>query len=44
MVKIPNNLNSIILGIILSDGHLRKNNLGNTHLVFKQSINRFELT
>jgi LAGLIDADG DNA endonuclease family len=44
MVKIPNNLNSIILGIILSDGHLRKNKLGNTYLSFKQTIKRFELT
>jgi hypothetical protein len=44
MVKIPNNLNSIILGIILSDGHLRKKNSGYTYLSFKQTIKRFELT
>ena len=42
MVEIPNNLNSLILGIILSDGHLFKNNLNNTLFSFKQSIKNFD--
>jgi hypothetical protein len=42
IVNIPTNLNSIILGIILSDGHLFNNKANNTLLSFKQTINRFE--
>jgi len=44
MVKIPRNLNSVILGLLLSDGHLFKNNLGNTLFSFKQTIKRFDFT
>ena len=44
MVKLPTNLNSVILGILLSDGHLFKNNLGNTLFSFKQTIKRFDFT
>lgn len=40
MVKIPSNLNSIILGLVLSDAWLFKNNAGNTLLAFKQSIDK----
>lgn len=42
MVQIPNNLESIIVGILLSDGHLKKNKIGNTLFSFKESIKRFE--
>jgi hypothetical protein len=42
MVQIPKNLDSLILGIILSDGHLFKNKAGNTLLSFKQTIKRFD--
>jgi LAGLIDADG DNA endonuclease family/Proton-conducting membrane transporter len=42
IINIPINLNSIILGIILSDGHLFKNKNNNTLLAFKQTINRFD--
>ena len=42
MVQIPNNLNSIITGILLSDGHLFKNKAGNTLFSFKQTIKRFD--
>lgn len=44
MVNIPTNLKSVILGILLSDGHLFKNKLGNTLFSFKQSIKRFDFT
>ena len=44
MVKIPRNLNSVILGLLLSDAHLFKNNLGNTLFSFKQTIKRFDFT
>jgi NADH-ubiquinone oxidoreductase chain 4 len=40
MVKIPSNLDSIILGILISDGWLYINKAGNTLLGFKQSINK----
>lgn len=40
MVKIPSNLNSIILGLVLSDAWLFKNKAGNTFLAFKQSIDK----
>ena len=42
IVNIPSNLNSIILGILLSDGHLFKNKAGNTLFSFKQTIKRFD--
>ena len=42
IVNIPTNLNSIILGIILSDGHLFKNKANNTLFSFKQTIDRFD--
>ena len=42
IINIPINLNSIILGIILSDGYLFKNKANNTLLSFKQTINRFD--
>jgi NADH-ubiquinone oxidoreductase chain 4 len=38
MIKIPTNLQSVILGILLSDGHLYINKAGNTLLSFKQSM------
>lgn len=41
IINIPINLNSIILGIILSDGHLFKNKANNTLFTLKQTINRF---
>jgi hypothetical protein len=42
MVQIPSNLESIILGILLSDGHLWINKAGNTLLSFKQSLGHIE--
>ena len=42
ILNIPINLNSILLGIILSDGHLFKNKANNTLISFKQSIDRFD--
>jgi inorganic pyrophosphatase/exopolyphosphatase len=42
IINIPINLNSIILGIILSDGHLFKNKANNTLFSFKQTIDRFD--
>jgi hypothetical protein len=42
MVNIPSHLNSIILGILLSDGHLFINKNGNTLLTLKQTIKNFE--
>jgi len=42
IINIPINLNSIILGIILSDGHLFKNKANNTLLSFKQTIDRLD--
>lgn len=42
MVDIPWHLNSIIVGILLSDGHLFINKSGNTLLTLKQSIKNFE--
>ena len=42
ILNIPINLNSIILGIILSDGHLFKNKANNTLLSFKQTIDRLD--
>jgi hypothetical protein len=43
MVKIPFHLDSMILGILLSDGHLFISKSGNTLLSFKQTIKRFDL-
>jgi hypothetical protein len=42
IINIPINLNSIILGIILSDGYLFKNKANITLLSFKQTIDRFD--
>ena len=42
MVQIPSDLQSIILGILLSDGHLWINKAGNTLLSFKQSLGHIE--
>ena len=42
MVNIPFHLDSIIVGILLSDGHLFINKSGNTLLTFKQTIKKFE--
>jgi len=42
MVKIPSNLNSFLIGIIISDGFLKKTNSGNIILIFKQSIKNFD--
>lgn len=42
MVQIPYNLDSLLLGVIISDGHLRINKAGNTLLSFKQSLHNFE--
>jgi hypothetical protein len=42
IVKIPNNLNSFLTGIIISDGFLKKTNSGNIILIFKQSIKNFD--
>lgn len=43
MVKIPIQLESVILGLMLSDGHLFINKSGNTLLKLKLSIKSFEL-
>jgi heme/copper-type cytochrome/quinol oxidase subunit 1 len=42
MVQIPFNLQSLIIGLILSDGWLQINKTGNTRLAFKQSIEKSE--
>lgn len=44
MVQIPTSLNSIIVGILLSDGWAYKprQNINNSYLSFKQSLNKFE--
>jgi hypothetical protein len=42
MVIIPFHLDSIIVGILLSDGHLFINKSGNTLLTLKQKIKNFE--
>jgi len=42
MVNIPFHLDSIIVGILLSDGHLFINKSGNTLLTLKQKIKNFE--
>ena len=42
MENIPFHLNSIIVGILLSDGHLFINKSGNTLLTLKQTIKNFE--
>lgn len=42
MVKIPLHLNSLIVGILISDGWLQINKTGNARLGFKQSIDKFE--
>ena len=42
MVKIPFNLEAILLGVLLSDGWLFINKAGNTLLAFKQTINKLE--
>ena len=42
IINIPINLNSIILGIILSDGHLFKNKANNTLFSIKHTIYRID--
>jgi hypothetical protein len=42
MVRIPPNMYSILVGLIISDGWLEINKSGNTRFVFKQSIDKFE--
>jgi hypothetical protein len=42
MVQIPSNLNSLLIGLILSDGFLVKKESNNVLFVFKQSLKRFE--
>lgn len=42
MVNIPYNLQSLIIGILISDGWLQINKAGNTRLSFKQSLDKFE--
>jgi heme/copper-type cytochrome/quinol oxidase subunit 1 len=42
MVKIPFHLQSLIVGVLISDGWLQINKQGNTRLSLKQSINKFE--
>jgi heme/copper-type cytochrome/quinol oxidase subunit 1 len=42
MVKIPLHLQSIIVGILISDAWLQINKAGNTRLAFKQSIEKSE--
>ena len=42
MVNIPFDLQSLILGILLSDAWLQINKAGNTRLAFKQSLNKLE--
>jgi len=42
MVKIPFNLEAILLGVLLSDGWLFINKAGNILLAFKQTINKLE--
>jgi len=40
MVKIPSHLQSILVGILISDAWLQNNKAGNTRLAFKQSIDK----
>lgn len=42
MVKIPSHLQSLLVGIILSDAWLQINKAGNTRLAFKQSMDKLE--
>ena len=42
MVSIPFNLQSLIIGILISDAWLQINKVGNTRLFFKQSLNKSE--
>jgi uncharacterized protein (UPF0333 family) len=42
MVEIPHNLNSILFGILMSDGWLFINKANNTLFAFKQSLSKFE--
>ena len=37
-IKIPNNLISVFIGIILSDAHISKSNKADARLQFKQTI------
>jgi len=41
IIKLPNNIKSIILGIILSDGHIALHSKGkNAYLIFNQSLSK----
>ena len=42
MVKIPSHLQSLLVGILISDAWLQINKAGNTRLAFKQSIDKLE--
>jgi hypothetical protein len=42
MVNIPSHLQSILVGILISDAWLQINKAGNTRLGFKQSIDKLE--
>lgn len=42
MVNIPSHLDSIIVGILISDGHMFINKSGNTLLSLKQKVQNFE--
>lgn len=42
MVNIPSHLQSILVGILISDAWLQINKAGNTRLAFKQSIDKLE--
>lgn len=41
MINIPIKLNSVILGIIISNGNLRKTKSGFTIFSFKQTIHKY---
>ena len=42
MVKIPHSLLPLLVGLIISDGLLQINKVGNTRFFFKQSADKFE--
>jgi hypothetical protein len=42
LVEMPSSLESIIIGVLISDGSLKQNKSGNTLLLFKQSPKHFE--
>jgi len=44
MVNIPSHLQSILVGILISDAWLQINKAGNTRLAFKQSIDKLEIS